>query len=203
MKVAGYLIRHPQGLSGTRGIAYDYVLTGNGVFVEADSPSIAARIPVFEAAIRGLEKSSTKIVLKHGRIPYCLLAQFIEMAKNNDPKEVFAAIVWDNGYKLICPQQENSICSIKYDCVDGAVIELHSHGRMPAFFSGQDNRDETGYKFYGVVGKCSEDTEIKFRIGIYGYFLSMDFSTIFSGILLDAKEKEGEEMDGLPCQEPV
>ena len=35
----------------------------------------------------------------------------------------------------------------------GVVAEFHSHGSSRAFFSATDDRDEQGFRIYGVVGR--------------------------------------------------
>ncbi|KKK84126.1 hypothetical protein LCGC14_2786470, partial [marine sediment metagenome] len=46
MKPVGYLINEKSGLRGERGEYYDYVVAGNGVFIEAEGDLMAARIPI-------------------------------------------------------------------------------------------------------------------------------------------------------------
>ena len=48
MKMVGYLVNHPDGLVGERGAYYNYILASNGLFIEAESPLIDARVPVTE-----------------------------------------------------------------------------------------------------------------------------------------------------------
>jgi len=53
-----------------------------------------------------------------------------------------------------------------------AIIEIHSHHRMPAEFSPDDDREETGFRIYGLIGNLNPRTaqwpKIKFRVGVYG-----------------------------------
>ena len=58
--VAGYLVNRPDGLVGEPGLAYDYILAANGLFVRAEklgpggAPLLRATVQVAEAQVRGL-----------------------------------------------------------------------------------------------------------------------------------------------------
>ena len=41
---------------------------------------------------------------------------------------------------------------------------------MRAYFSDTDNRDETGFRIYGVMGEIFSNPQIRMRVGIYGHF---------------------------------
>ena len=69
MKPVGYLVNHPDGLYGERGLYYDYILSGNGVWIEAEGPFLGARVPVAYADIRGLAPLEPQAVLRYGKIP--------------------------------------------------------------------------------------------------------------------------------------
>ena len=54
------------------GIAYDYVLGGDGLFVAAGSPLLRVRVPLARCAVRGLPPLSAACALTHGRVPLAL-----------------------------------------------------------------------------------------------------------------------------------
>ncbi|GAJ12486.1 unnamed protein product, partial [marine sediment metagenome] len=60
MKNVGYMTNHLDGLSGEKGLYYNYILASNGLFIEAENPSIAARVLVAECEIRGLAPMEKK-----------------------------------------------------------------------------------------------------------------------------------------------
>ncbi|MBA7525204.1 hypothetical protein ES705_17353 [subsurface metagenome] len=68
MVSVGHLTKYPDGLSGERGIYYNYILASNGLFIEAESPLIAARIPVAECEVRGLAPMESTISIYRCRI---------------------------------------------------------------------------------------------------------------------------------------
>jgi len=51
-----------------------------------------------------------------------------------------------------------------------ALIDLHSHGALPPFFSPIDNTDEQGFRIYAVIGEVDRVTRIYVRVGVYGHY---------------------------------
>ncbi|GAH85370.1 unnamed protein product, partial [marine sediment metagenome] len=166
----GYLMNHPGGISGERGIYYDYIFASNGIFIEAEGPLISARILVAECEIRGLAPIETKISLTYGSIPQ----RFFDLALNlflaDSSSEHYVAITGAAGYHFYIPVQDKSAGGVTYEVGASVVLEMHSHGHMGARFSSTDNVDETGLKLYGVVGKLNATPIVKLKIGVYGYF---------------------------------
>ena len=69
---------------------------------------------------------------------------------------------------------------MEYTPFPNTVAEFHSHGRMTGFFSSQDNRDEQGFKIYGVLGSlASNSPQVNFCLGIYGYFRQLTFQDLW------------------------
>jgi PRTRC genetic system protein A len=196
----GYLVNRPSGITGERGAAYDYISAGNGIFIEAKSELLAARILVTPAVVRGLPELATEISLPFGKIPGRLFDLMLSVFLAKADVEVYVAIVRENGeYVIKVPEQTATGASIEYATVDNAVLDFHSHGLVPAFFSGQDNRDEQGFRLYGVVGNLDKEKAIvKIRVGVYGYFHPLKWSDVFSGSLYDCEEVE---TDDLPARE--
>lgn len=206
MNPVGYLVKHKDGLRGERGQYYDYVLAGNGIFIEAEGNLLAARVPVRLAEIRGLAPLEPKVVLRHGLIPQ----RFFDLAMSaflvDKYREMYIAVTWGSpentgGYHLIVPEQAENTeqlaaggqgrgCEhgVSYIVPDGGILDLHSHGKMIAEFSGQDDKDETGLKLYGVVGKLDEEPVVQLRVGVYGYFFPVSWGEVFSGCLIGVRD---------------
>lgn len=193
-KPVGYLMNYPEGITGERGLYYDYIFASNGIFIEAESPLIAARIPVAECDIRGLAPIETKVSLTYGSIPQ----RFFDLALNlflaDKSSEHYVAITGVAGYHFYIPVQDKSAGGVVYEVGNSIVLEMHSHGHMGARFSDTDNIDETGLKLYGVVGKLNATPIVKLRIGVYGYFRELFWSEVFDGSLAGALEYEKEEV---------
>ncbi len=184
MKRAGYLINTGAGPVGERGIYYDYILAGNGVFIRAENPLIKANIPISEVAIRGLPLLQQSLELSHGPIPRHIYDLALSALMANPYREQLVAIVWDDGYHLKVPEQEAGECRIEYQTLPDTVLEFHSHGLMDAFFSMIDNRDEQGLCIYAVAGKLDRlIPDMKMRLGAYGYFASVRFNEVFDDAL--------------------
>ena len=80
------------------------------------------------------------------------------------------------------PEQAGTASSLSYRPPAGVVAEFHSHGKTRAFFSGTDDRDEQGFRIYGVVGKLDTPwPELRLRVGVYGHFAPVKWSQVFDG----------------------
>jgi len=193
-KPVGYLVNYPEGISGERGLYYDYIFASNGIFIEAESPLIAARIPVAECDIRGLAPIETKISLTYGSIPQRFFDLTLNLFLADKSSEHYVAVIGDAGYHFYIPVQDKSAGGVVYEVGASVVLEMHSHGHGGAWFSSIDNIDETGLKLYGVVGKLNATPIVKLRIGAYGYFKELSWSEVFDGSLAGALEYEKEEV---------
>ena len=80
------------------------------------------------------------------------------------------------------PPQAGSRASLIYQPPSGVVAEFHSHGSLSAFFSATDDRDEQGFRIYGVAGRLhSARPELRLRVGVYGHFAPAEWSQVFDG----------------------
>ena len=170
----GYLVNYHDGLQGVRGTFYDYVVAENGVFIEAEGPLLAARVPVAPGQIRGLAPVKPAVVLRNGKVS----KHFFDLALNTmlttPDKERYVAVTWNNGYHITVPNQapdtkqldegidadHGSAARVAYLRPDSVLLDIHTHPKMSAAFSHTDNRDEAGMKLYGVIGHCGTYQEI-------------------------------------------
>ena len=179
----GYLVNHPGGLTGAHGVGYDYVLGAGGVYVQSESANLTARVVVASASVRGLEPTSEKLELVHGPIPARLFEVGLRWFRDTPGTERFFAVRWDgSAYRLVVPEQEGTATRIKYTPPAGVVAEFHSHGSSHAFFSATDDRDEQGFRVYGVVGRLDDpEPELSLRVGVYGHFAPLHWPQVFDG----------------------
>ena len=177
----GYLVCTGGGVTGTQGVGYDYVLGQDGLYVQAENAGLTARVMIAEAEVRGLTQVEPKVELRHGPLPAGILEQGIAWFMEDPSRERLFAVRWEGGkYRPVFPDQEGTRTSLTYTPAAGAVAEFHSHGRLGAFFSAIDDRDEQGFRIYGVVGRLgSELPQIDLRIGVYGYFAPLDMEEVF------------------------
>ena len=176
-------MNHPAGLAGSQGVGYDYVLGSGGLYVQSESVHLTARIPVATADVRGLAPISEKVELTHGPIPAGLFEVGLRWFRQAPATERFFAVGWDGGaYRLVAPPQSGTGASLTYRPPAGVVAEFHSHAGHRAFFSATDDRDEQGFRIYGVVGCLhSPQPELALRLGIYGHFAPLKWHQVFDG----------------------
>ncbi len=179
----GYLVNHPGGLAGVHGIGYDYVLGLGGVYVQSESAHLTARVPVALSAVRGLAPVAEKVELSHGRIPASLFELGQRWFQDAPDTERFFAVRWDRrAYRLVVPPQAGTATRLAYKPPAGVVAEFHSHGGSRAFFSATDDRDEQGFRIYGVAGRLDTPRpELSLRVGVYGHFAPVGWSQVFDG----------------------
>ena len=175
--IAGYLVNRPEGLEGEPGLAYDYILAGNGIFVRAlkltrtGETLLRATVLVAEAEVRGLVPLSPRLELPQGEVPWALWLAALRMAQLRWPDELYLAIRWNaGGYRLEIPEQEATPGSIRYTAVQDTVVDIHSHGKMGARFSGTDDADDQGFRVSVVVGHVDRLlNEVAARVTVYGH----------------------------------
>ena len=90
---------------------------------------------------------------------------------------------WDgDSYRLVVPPQIGTGTRLAYVPPAGVVAEFHSHGTSRAFFSATDDRDEQGFRIYGVAGRLDTPLpELSLRVGVYGHFAPVDWPQVFDG----------------------
>ena len=196
----GHLVNHPGGLTGAQGIGYDYVMGLGGVYVQSASANLTARVLIAPCVIRGLATVTEKVALPHGRIPSRIFEAGLRWFQDAPETERFFAVRWDgHTYRPVVPPQAGSRASLIYQPPSGVVAEFHSHGSLSAFFSATDDRDEQGFRIYGVAGRLhSARPELRLRVGVYGHFAPAAWSQVFDGPAPDVRlsgEEPGSALD--------
>ncbi|KNH03964.1 hypothetical protein BRCH_00408c [Candidatus Burkholderia brachyanthoides] len=140
----------------------------NGMFIEIDLPwlSVVRRIAHYTvptAVPYGHVVEAT--VLRCGAVPPHLIGKFVEMARAAHPMETGAWVVWNGQTRQFRVAAVRVISRdtgwLHYESPDLSpneyrVIDCHSHGAHPAFFSSTDNEDDChDTKFAFVVGHCA------------------------------------------------
>jgi PRTRC genetic system protein A len=174
---------------------YTYRVASNGVFLEAERPELKVCVQLGTAEIRGLgEPLHEAIDFRLPRVPVEVVKDFLSQAMEfaEISLEVAGWYVYDKylwnpkggtRWFLHIPQQvqRRATCQPLPDqpAYDHTMIEIHSHHSMLAQFSGQDDRDETGFRIYAVIGELSHQPKICTRVGIYGYHWEIPSEWIF------------------------
>ncbi len=171
-----------------QGKSFGYVMAGNGVFKYAHNANIEACIKVSNANIRGLTSlTSCAYLTNDSRLPERLLHEMLADAQS--AKGVGATLVEamyqveiTDGLAIVKkPNQVATASRVSFDegVSPNIVLDLHSHGSMRPFFSATDDRDEKGFRFYGVIGNLFSYPQIKLRIGIYGDYWEVPITSLF------------------------
>src|SRR5688572_22848352 len=139
-----YLVAR-DGVPFRKGLAFDYLLAGDGVYLAASNDALDVRVPIAGCDVRGLPFVYPACNLKHGRFPQWIWDGIVWAAHAGYMvgREVLLAVTFDPnlGYRLIVPPQVAGPVSVVYRPPTGAVLELHSHQAHPARFSPIDDRD--------------------------------------------------------------
>mgnify|MGYP006935480591 CR=1 FL=1 len=164
----------------------EYVVASNGLFVRAESSRLRAVVPIAPAQCAGLYPLVPFVQLKTPRIPAAYLTSVWQSALNAMPNEAAYQFIYDDvdpvPWRCLKPDQTAGVGFVKYANHPDAVIDLHSHGALPAYFSDTDNGDEQGLRFYVVIGNLGEaHSAIRCRVGVYGHHWDVRASTLFSG----------------------
>jgi hypothetical protein len=165
-----------------RGAMFDYVLAADGLYLHAKREELEICLQVAPAEVRGLDECFEMFAFGLPKVPTNLVKEilYISTSYAHDSKE---RLFWlehspDNPYDggwLIChPLQMSSAASCRPiegqdEAYQRAIIVIHSHHSRPARFSGMDDRDETGFRLYGVMGQLTKKSEIRLRVSCYGY----------------------------------
>jgi PRTRC genetic system protein A len=180
-----YLVAR-DGVPTRQGLAFDYLLAGDGVYLVASNDALEVRVPIAGCSVRGLPPVYPACNLKHGRLPQRIWDAIVWAAQVGYMRghEVLVAVTFDPnvGHRLTVPPQIAGPDRVVYRPPTSAVLELHSHGPHPAVFSSTDDRDEQGLRLYGVIGRLgAERPEVALRVGAYGHFLPVLWETAFDG----------------------
>lgn len=189
-----YHVHKHDHLPANDALAYQYILAGNGVFVRAATRFFTAMLPVMACTVRGLKPLHHSFQLHVLRMPARLLDTILSDARR--ARRLDGGRL-DNGLNEVLyqfhhhgqtvqvkkpPQQATAVSVLAPGCDDATILcDLHSHGNMPAFFSQTDDADEQAAKLYAVIGKLDTAPEIRLRVGVYGYWMALPITAVFTG----------------------
>ena len=189
---------------------YDYLVAGNGVFLRSRRKGLEVILPVSSCEIRGLAPVEPVVRLAHPRVPASLVQEMLEYALSaqdaeESPVEMLFHLEWrQDHWQLSIPDQEQTATSVT-PTDDGpgssyatALIDLHSHHQMRAFFSRTDDQDESkGFRIYAVLGRIFTQPELLVRAGCEGAFLVIPATQIFElpDTVVDAAWADDDEGD--------
>jgi PRTRC genetic system protein A len=188
-QLVSYKIISTLPLPETTSQMYEYLFAGNGVFVRAIRPGLEVVMPVetYNKPIRGLPRIEPQLKFSYPQIPKDILLSIWQHSclARDEEKELIEILFYldyrQQMWRLRVPSQIQSRDRVfPTHPYHQAFVELHSHGSMNAFFSANDNAEENGFRIYAVIGKLDlHHPEILVRIGLFGYFWTIEASQIF------------------------
>ena len=174
-------------LPGARLTGYDYITAGNGLFKRARNRHVEACLPLAACRVAGLPAVEPYVRLAGDRLPgtllWAALADARRRAIDRPVEAMYHLYRLDDGKaRLVYPAQDATGARDAYQGGgDPAIVmDVHSHCEMSAFFSATDDRDETGFRFYAVMGHIFTRPEIRLRLGIYGDHWPVPVTALFT-----------------------
>lgn len=182
-----------------------YLIARNGVFLLAERREMKVLMPIQTCEIRGLYLIEPFVQFRPPLVPQQILQWILERSQQAadpvSPREVLFYLRWEqerNFWRVAKPRQEQSSGScLPLETGPGsdysqALIDLHSHHNMRAYFSSVDNADEQSFRVYAVLGQVLQQPTIRVRIGVAGYFWQIPAHWIFSlpEQVIDAHQEE-------------
>ena len=176
------------GFAPLAGNGHRFLVTGDGLWLEARRPWLYLRVPLVSQKSVPMPYGwvGRELSLTFGKIPRHLVTEFYRYALDRCPEECVGWIVWNatsGEMRLVFPPEVSAgCCHVRYhrpllDEDEHLVVDLHSHGRLSAFFSTQDDRDDRGeFKIAGVIGNCDRgQCSTAFRLCANGLFVPLAF----------------------------
>ena len=161
--------------------ALEYVLAGNGLFARGVRRGLSATIPVVPCTVKGLHTVAASVALHYPLGPAGIVEAMLDGARaahdpSGGPVEIVFHLHWAGStWRLDVPLQTQSNTHAQPlgpalgSSYAGALIEVHSHHCLPAFFSAADDADETGFRLFAVLGDIFQQPHIRVRVGLYGH----------------------------------
>lgn len=123
------------------------------------------------------------------KIPQKIFKDILSFFQLTPQKEAAVQVFYDiekKSYEMYYPRQTVSASSVVFqrnfdmELKKVLVMDAHSHGNMPAFFSSIDNYDEKGTRLFLVCGNLAgKQPSYKLRAGIAGNYKSLLIHEIF------------------------
>lgn len=189
----GQPLPQPQGF-------FSYVLAANGVFIHAvrqitATTELEVLLPVMLPQFRGvpdlhgLERLSAFVRLPR-KISQVALAYILRKARLALPNEILFTAAPNPDlplcWQVATPDQAATPGTVRPldpddPLLQQAVVEIHSHNSMPAFWSNQDDADEAqGFRIYVVLGQVNQPyPQIKARVGVHGHLVDIPVGWVF------------------------
>jgi PRTRC genetic system protein A len=162
-----------------------YVAAADGIYVQARHRALDLTLRLVQVGLP-YGVLSQRVELAGGLLPCALHQRITEHALLHFPKEWAGLVHWSDAaqrYELTIPDTiDASAGHIRYlsHSIDPErlVLDVHSHGAFPAFFSSVDNQsDQYGIYFASVFGCCqsTDSLTVVTRLVVDGHFFELDW----------------------------
>jgi len=191
--------RHQPLEPDARGDGHRYLVAGNGVYVEVMRAWVHAIVCIGATEVTLPFGNVWQVIdLRCGPLPRKLLEAFRQLAIAALPNETAALILWSKttGEFRLLPTAVNAtpgrvdyfIPALGDD--EFRVVDIHSHGKLPAYFSKTDNADDRhDVKIAVCMGNVdTEAPSIAARACILGKYL--DLSEMIAGVTSPSSEQD-------------
>lgn len=159
------------------------IVAGNGVFlqVKRDWLDCVERLGSIDAAMPlPYGKMTPSVRFTFGTIPIALLDSFIAAGRIGLPNEIAGGLIYSaQGQTLrlaIYEPLRSTAHGIEYRMPplardESIAVDLHTHGRLPAFWSATDDMDDRSVKVAGVFGNLDrKQPSAAFRLVLNGMY---------------------------------
>lgn len=165
-------------------VGHRYVVGRGGLYVEARSAVLHAVACVAPSPVAlPFGEVTPFLKLPDGGLPRDLIAAAVGRARACVPDEWAGVLVYEgSGYRLVEPEVlSRSAGHVSYASsgIEEAtvVVDLHSHGTGAAFFSAQDDEDDTnrgGFYLALVLGEVTAaQVSVAARLVVHGHFATV------------------------------
>jgi PRTRC genetic system protein A len=164
-----------------------FIWAGNGIFRSVTRREFQAVVYHLEVHTPGLPELVQEFKLLVPPVPPTKVEAIIEQIQQEPDLEQLFYLYWrGDRWEVLYPEQEctPSTCIAGDRFPEPAVIEIHSHGAMGAFFSGTDDLEEDGCRISTVIGRSNGQLEIISRVCVHGLFLPIPSNLIYENIHL-------------------
>lgn len=138
-----------------------------------------------------LETCTEGLTLAIPRMPATVLAALVERCRAALPHECLVNVYWHpgrDGFEIEAPPQTAGMSHVTtddatdpYDPQRPRVLQVHSHGTVPAFFSSVDDADEQATGCYGVLGELDRPIpSMAWRMACGGRYVPLAVTDLFA-----------------------
>lgn len=189
-KLTSMLVEHVVGYDASIGYPAEgkrrYIMTADGVDLQAANKVYQATVECARAVspILGVPDAQPKleIVPTRGKINGRFIDAAYRIMERTPTLEVNLQIAWSaaTGYQLVYNQLGTESAVKDYIDVPGVIaIDIHSHGRNPAYFSETDIVHAKNFRAYMVIGHIGIEPTCVLMLGVYGSLHHLRAEDIF------------------------